>query len=570
MSLETKKIEAKIESDLDSCELKKVLPNQEPLVITKTDVQLATAAPTSIARLDELPYEHLEEYSENYRLVLKIQSGLIIPKACREINWKKSIRTAYDVWERFKKFGKDGLVDRRWLRKSEATVLTTEVTDIILAWYYQRRAAGPRAIWNLTCQTCRELGLREPAETTVKNYLNNLSVGEKLARKGARGLKEWQKQHASVIEQKKTTFSNELWQGDHSPLPIWIRRKIQGEWLAVPVYASALVDDYSRANPGFWVSHKYYDSWSISILYRQAILRTNVPGLNACGLPFYTESDQGSDWISESVQTMLSGLGIQAIIDPAYYPNAKGKVERFFSFINTSLLTTLSGHHKDVGTTAGAAQKRVHELLKLEQLREEINRWRVWYHQRIHSETDRKPIELWEETVRFRYPESEEDLNILLLKYDRERTILNRGIKLMVDKEKHLYWSPAFDLHAGKRVRIRYNPEDMDSVLVYLADTGKSLCEAWDTRAEHPRYSLKDVKEARTNEKHRLRSIPIRTKKYFENVLGQDRLVEQRKEWDEARKTVASLPVAEPEENLEEKELAATMEMLRRLNREQN
>jgi putative transposase len=360
-----------------------------------------------------------------------------------------------------------------------------------------------------------------------------------------------------------------LWQGDHTPLSTWIRRKIQGEWLAVPVYASALLDDYSRANPGFWISHKYYDSWSISILYRQAILRTNIPGLQACGIPFYTESDRGADWISEAVQTMLSSLGIQTIIDPAYYPNAKGKVERFFRFMNTGLLATLPGHHKDVGTTVGAAQKRVHELLTLDQLREEINKWRIWYHHRVHSETGRKPIELWEETVRFRYPESEDDLNVLLLKYDRERTILNRGIKLVIDKTKHLYWSDSFDLHANKRVCIRYNPEDTESVLIYCADTGEFLCEAWDTRAEHPRYTLIDVKASRREEKQRLQSISIRTKEYFENVLGKDRLIEQRKEWEEARMLAALLPKAEPKVNPEEKELTDTMEMLRHLKRKQ-
>lgn len=521
-------------------------------------------------RLDSFPEERLKEFAENYRLVLKIESGLKVPDACREIGWEKSLRTAYDLWARFQKYGQKGLVDHRWFRKSERQVLTRQVTNIIRAWFYQRRAAGPRAVWKLTCESCRELGLREPAETTVKSFLNELSVGEKLARKGSSGFKQWQKQHASVIEQKKTTFANELWQGDHTPFPIWTRRKISREWLAVPVYGSALLDDYSRANPGLWVSHKYYDSWSISILYRQAILRKTVPGLNACGLPFHTESDQGADWISEAVQTMLGCLGIQPIIDPAYYPNSKGKVERFFKFLNTSLLKTLPGHHEDVGVSPAAAQKRVHEFLTLEQLREEINKWRVWYHTNIHGGTDRRPIELWEETVVFRYPKSEDDLNVLLLKYDRERKILNRGVKLTIDREKHLYWSPVFDRHTNTHVRIRYNPEDMRSVLVYSADTNELLCEAWDTRAEHPRYSLADVKEARNSEKYRLQSISVRSKEYFENVLGKDRLVEQRKEWEEARQLIPQLPEVTEENDAEEQEMAASLELLRRLNREQD
>ena len=266
----------------------------------------------------------------------------------------------------------------------------------------------------------------------------------------------------------------------------------------------------------------------------------------------------------------MKSLGTQTIIDPAYFPNAKGKIERFFRFLDTSLLTTLPGHKKDVGTSPQAAEKRVMEFLTLEKLREEINKWRVWYHNRVHSETDRIPLELWEETVRFRYPESEDDLNILLLKYDRERTILNCGIKLVIDKTKHLYWLPAFDLHTGRRVRIRYNPEDMESIYVYCADTGEFLFEAWDTRAERPRFTLTDVKASRLDEKRRLQGLQSRLSKYFDDVSNKDRLIEQRKEWDEARKAVDNLPVAEPEENLEEKELADTLKLLRQLNRQQD
>ncbi len=517
-------------------------------------------------RLEELPIKHLETYSEKYRFVLKVEGGLTVPQACREINWTGSLRTAYDTYDKFKKFGKDGLIDGRWQRKPDAKVLTHEAKEIIMAWYYERGAAQPRAIWKLTCRTCRERNLTEPAETTVKNFLYNLPIGEKLAREGSRGLKQWQKQHASVIEQNKTSFSNELWQGDHTELPIWTRRKMGGKWVVAKVYASALLDDYSRTNPGLWVSHKYPDSWSISILYRQAILRTNIPGLHACGLPFSTEMDQGTDWISKTVQTMLVSLGIQPIIDPAYFPNAKGKVERFFRFLDTSLLTTLPGHKKTIGTTETAARKRIGELLTLEQLREEINKWRIWYHNRVHSKTERKPIELWEETVRFRYPESEDDLNILLLKYDRERTILNCGIKLVIDKVKHLYWSNTFDFYARRRVRIRYNPEDMLYVLIYCADSGEFLCKAQDTRDPLSNITIKDVKASRRQEKERLTGLS----NYFKNVLGKDRLIEQRKEWDDARLLATQLPEITEEENSEEQEIIEGIDLLRKLNRQQD
>ncbi len=519
------------------------------------------------ARLDEFGEERLGNFSEKFRLVLKIESGKTVLEAASEVNWGKSIRTAYDTWNCYKKNGKNGLIDRRWLRTPGSFVLISEVEEIILAWYYERPAAGPRAVWRLVCQTCIDRNLRAPAETTVKNFLSRLSKGEVLARQRQRGLKEFQKQHSSVVVQNRTIFANEIWQGDHTDLPIWTRRKINGEWVPAAVHGSAFLDAHTRANPGFWISHKYPDSWTISILCRQAIMRKDTPGLQACGLPFHIEMDQGADWISQAVRMSLLSLGIQLIIDWAHYPNLKGKIERFFRFVNTSLLVTLPGHHGDVGTSEGAARKRVHEFLTLEQLREEIDRWRVWYHNRIHETTARKPIEMWEETVRFRYPDSEDDLNILLMKYDKQRTILNCGIKLIIDEIKHLYWSPAFDRNARRRVRIRYNPEDMASVLVYCAENGEFICEAWDTRTETSPYTLIDVKNARRQELRRLTGIAQRSKEYYKNVLGKDRLAEQRKDWEEARRIAVQLPEHAPEEKEADEKFKNALETIRQLNR---
>lgn len=372
-----------------------------------------------------------------------------------------------------------------------------------------------------------------------------LPEGVKLARKGKRGLKIWQQKVASVVEQEKTSFANELWQGDGTPPRIWIKKKVRGSWTAVAVYLAAFIDDYSRACPGFIVSTKHYDSWTIAILSRFSMMKKDNPNWLVSGRPFFIETDQGKEYRSQSVQTSWLSLGINAVADPPYYPNLKGKIERWFQHLDTNCLRKLPGHHDAIGCTQGAAQKKVHELLTLKQLREEITYWIVnEYHQKEHGETDRKPIELWEETVKYRPVKNEEDLNILLLKYDRERTILNCGIRLVINEEKHRYWAPEFDRLGKRRVRIRYNPEDTDSILLYCAESGEFLCEAWDSRAQEPKYSYQDVKLARFQEKQYLRGIQVRNKEYYRNVLSNDRLVEQEKEWEAAREAVKEMPFA--------------------------
>ncbi|HYX29051.1 MAG TPA: hypothetical protein VE863_10830 [Pyrinomonadaceae bacterium] len=120
----------------------------------------------------------------------------------------------------------------------------------------------------------------------------------------------------------------------------------------------------------------------------------------------------------------LAYLGVALDPDPPYYPNRKGKIERWFLTLDRGCLRILPGHMDSIGTTQEAAQKHVNILLTIPQLRKEIERWIVSdYHQHTHSETGRKPAELWEETVRLRMAESDDALRLMLLKSDKERKI---------------------------------------------------------------------------------------------------------------------------------------------------
>jgi hypothetical protein len=219
--------------------------------------------------------------------------------------------------------------------------------------------------------------------------------------------------------------------------------------------------------------------------------------------------------------------------DPPYYPNRKGKVERWFQTLDTGCLRLLPGHMATVGTSEGAAAKRVNEFLTVPQLTVEIERWIDQdYHRRTHSETGRKPAELWEETVRLRMPDNEDDLNLLLLKDDVSRTVKNTGIRISMDGVKYIYWSPVLMYHFRQKVRITYNPEDLESVLVYCAATGKFICEAFDMRAEHPRYTVSDILLERSLFR---RGMKERIKGYLDEVYHEDRRMARIDEWEEAR-----------------------------------
>jgi hypothetical protein len=232
----------------------------------------------------------------------------------------------------------------------------------------------------------------------------------------------------------------------------------------------------------------------------------------------------------------------------------KGKVERVFKTIESGCLSILPGYMGAVGTSEGAALKRVHEFLTLQQLDQEITRWiDEDYHWRKHSGTGQAPAEFWENTKKLRLPDSEDDLNLLILKYDKECTVINTGIKFTLNGSKHRYWSPELAFYWKRLVRLRYNPDDMESVLIYDAATGEYLCEAFNMLSDTPHYTIEDIKRTRSQWK---KGLLERTRSYMKTVYDDDRKKAEREEREEAERIAESqaaeeaklLPQSEDEE----------------------
>lgn len=509
-----------------STSLKKIRPSDDAQGATE---QLSGGRP----RMDELTEEQLEVFAQNCWLVSLVQNGVPVKEALLRLDINRSERSVRDLMRRYRERGQLGLLDQRWFRRIEAEVLIPEVKKLALAVYFEYPAAGSRAVWSELCKVCRARGLKEPSESTVSKFLATLPEALKMFRHGKSGVRKWEQTAAPVVRYENTTFANERWQGDHSPLQIWVRARVGGKWKAFRAYISVLLDVHSRSIAGFVVSIKYPDAWTIALLFYRAIRRKPRKEWLNRGVPFIFQSDRGRDFLSHAVTATLGKLKVQLDPDPPYYPNGKGKVERWFQTLDTGCLRLLPGHMDVVGTSEGAAAKKVHEFLTVPQLTAEIERWiDEEYHRRTHSETGRKPAEMWEETVHLRMPENEDDLNLLFLKEDVERTVKNTGIRITMDSVKRIYWSPTLMYHFKKRFRIAYNPEDTESILVYCAATGKYVCEAFDMRAEHPRYTARDVLRERGLFR---RGMKERIKDYMDEVYREDRRMARVDEWEEAR-----------------------------------
>lgn len=501
----------------------------------------------ALPRVDEMTDKQLEGLSKRHLFVCLVTAGTPIREALERAGLNITENAARKLLKRYEEHKVRALVDQR-CRNKKKRVLTDELKKRVLVWWFSRRAAGPRAIWKEIVKECEENEVQVPGYDVVKKYLKSLPEAYKLFRQGKIGIHEWERSFCPVVRFNLTTYSNERWQIDNTRLDIWVRVREGDRWVPAQAHLCACICVHSRSIPGFILSARDPDAWTTALLLMKAIAPKENPEWRNKGLPFILQPDRGKVFLAHAVASSLAYLGIALDPDPPYYPNRKGKMERWFLTLDRGCLRILPGHMDAIGRTREAAEKHVNVLLTIPQLRKEIERWIVSdYHQQTHSETGRKPVELWEETVRLRLPESEDALHLMLLKSDKERKVLNIGIHFTFgengEKEQRLYWAPELAYHVGEKVRLKYNPDDRESILVYDAATNRYICEAWLMGEQDSRYGVEDVKRARSEFR---RGLQERMKDYAEGIERDDRRRAQQAEWDDARRDAEGKEGASP------------------------
>lgn len=502
------------------------------------DAGESSSAETALPRIETLSENQIINLAQNHTFVSAVENGTSIRNALKLTSrqfpgFKRTMRWAQKLYANYKKKGVPALLDGRLNNKNQNEKLIFAVEKIILSWWYARRAAGSKEIWRKVVVECKEQNIPAPSYESVQKFLKNQSESNKLVRAGKMNV--WDKQGRPVVRFSLTSYSNQRWQIDHTRLDIWIRVWVKDHYEVREVWLTVVLDAHSRSIPGFVLSYKTPDAWTTAILLRRAILpKENEKWLNR-GVLYILQPDRGKDFMSHAVQSSIARLGAIFDPDPPYYPNRKGKIERFFLTLD-SHLRILQGHHKAVGSSETSAKKKLAVLLTRDQLQIEIEHWIVEeYHQRENSETKRKPAELWEETVQLRMPEDISILDSLLLKSDKIRKTGNTGVRFHIlgkgDDRGGRYWSPELTPYWSEEVVVRYNPEDLQSILLYAAATGEYICEAW-LMEKDSRYSIVDVKQARDQAR---RGLLERQKYYAEEIYKNDRRTARKESWKQAR-----------------------------------
>jgi putative transposase len=272
------------------------------------------------------------------------------------------------------------------------------------------------------------------------------TLRRQLARRGATAAQLLADQRPRPYRRFERSHFGDLWQGD----------AMDGPYLPDPAdpdrqrqtFLFAFLDDYSRLVP----HAQFY--WNEQLprmedCLKRAILRYSRP------LALYV--DRGKVYTSKHLDTICASLGMQRILGTPYYPEGRGKIERFFQFVQSDFLPELA--HSSITS--------------IHQLNESLLAWiEVVYHPKLHTETGQAPLERFRQDVApAARPVDPEELRQAFLHRDRRKVTKTATFSF----HNNRYRVP--DYLRGQTVDLRYDPFDLTQIEVWFNDAFLQLAE---------------------------------------------------------------------------------------------
>ena len=206
----------------------------------------------------------------------------------------------------------------------------------------------------------------------------------------------------------------------------------------------AILDDYSR----LIVHGQFY--WDEKMPRMEDSLKKAILHY---GVPEQLYVDNGAVFSSHHLKRICGRLGIHLSHSKARRPAGRGKIERFFRFVDTSFVPE-AYEAIDSGY-----------IETLEDLNEAFQMWvQGYYHERKHGSTKMSPKQRAAQSTRQTKRVSEQELHEIFLwqeerKVDKAGCVSLQGNVFQVDDEL-----------AGTKVQLRFDPFDLTAIQVWQGD----------------------------------------------------------------------------------------------------
>lgn len=353
-------------------------------------------------------------------------------------------------------------------------------------------------------------GLELPSYDTVWRYVNYILDidGEGAKDLVGKGIKYWKNKW--MIKRLRNTYDLKVLEmvvGDVHTFDFWVRvLRPNGKWQAIRPCLVAWVDMKSRAIVG-WVICECPDSQII----KESLINVIYPKKNPklpYGVPRYILIDNGKEYTAESLtgrprtvrftfdedtKGYYRSIGIEDDVrSKPFEPWSKAQVERWFGTVCTKFSKRITSY---TGTLSGSktnakVEKNIkkmlenEELITIDEVAELFEKWVVEkYHPRKHrgliqqGEESPAPIHVFNNSEKYYNPAPPIEFTISQLMKGDIRVVRSIGIQRTINGKSIHYNHPELMKYQGKKVQLKYFPEDITKVLVYDME-GKRICEA--------------------------------------------------------------------------------------------
>jgi len=337
----------------------------------------------------------------------------------------------------------------------------------------------------------RKLGEKPPSYSLVYALVSKMEPALlALAHEGTKSYND----RFDLVHRREAAAPNAIWQADHTELDIFVK---DGDGEPRKPWLTIILDDYSRAVAGYFLSFSAPSALQTSLALRQAIWRKSQPCWHICGIPQVLYTDHGSDFTSKHIEQVTADLKIQMIFSTVGKPRGRGKIERFFRSVSQVFLSRLSGYR-----TGGIARAN---MLTLPELSHELEHYLIHeYLVTPHRETLVAPQARWDAGGFLPHmPESLEQLDLLLLTVPKTRRVRPDGIHFMSMR----YIDPTLAAYVGEEVLLRYDPRDVAEIRVFYQD--RFLCRAVCQELAGETVTFREIASARNRRKRELRQTVL-------------------------------------------------------------
>lgn len=344
---------------------------------------------------------------------------------------KLSVRTLERYLSLYRKNGWDGLLPKPRVDKGKCRL----AEDVIAEAVALRRERPERSVEQIIfmLEESGRVKRGEVAFSTLSRHLRKAGVAQReLLRDTER----------SGFRRFEVEAPNILWQSDaqhtlYLPDPRDPKKRKKAILFAI-------LDDYSR----LVIHGQFYWDEKLPRLedsLKKAVLRHGLPEQFYC--------DNGAVFSSLHLVRICGKLGIRLSHSRPYRPAGRGKIERFFRFVDTSFKPEAYGSIQNG------------QIQTLQELNEAFQGWlEGYYHQRTHGSTGESPTERYQRDMKSSRRTSILELSDIFL-WEEERTVDKTGCVSLSGNRYEV------DLElARQKVRLRFDPFDLQTIQVWRGE----------------------------------------------------------------------------------------------------